>query len=497
MTGGAGAAPVAPGEVSGSDSEQVRDGQPVQVTTVSQPAAPARTPTGALGALCLVQFVDVLGVTVVVTALPSMLAGVHAPPAAGSLVATGYAMFFGGLLMFGARLGDRLGHRRTILLGLAAFAVGALLAAVAPSIAVLTAGRCVQGAAAATAVPSALRLLTSLTESEPARARAVAAWSAAGAAAGASGFVVGGVVTDLAGWRVIFWALLPTAALLALAVVRTVPPDRREGPGRPLNARSSLLLTASVMALVVGTTALAERGHRGLGAALVVVAAALAVALAAADRRASAPLLPPHLLAQPRLRRGAMGSFLNTATTSSAATLVTLYLQDTQGRSPLAAAATLVPFSLAVVLGSALAPAAIRRAGRERVAAAGLALIAAANVTLIAVAAAIPAIGACTALSGFGIGLSSVAATSLGTDVPEADRAAASGIVNTAAQLGTAIGVAALLLVAAASTGVPGADTGAPSVAWAVAAAVAAAGAAGFAVLRGVRPTKSGACPSR
>jgi MFS family permease len=131
------------------------------------------------------------------------------------------------------------------------------------------------------------------------------------------------------------------------------------------------------------------------------------------------------------------------------------------------------------------------------VAAIGLALIAASDAALIAVAPVVPGIGVCTAVAGFGIGLSSVAATSLGTDVSEDDRATASGIVNTAAQLGTAIGVAAVLLVAAASTGVPSADTGAPSVAWAVAAALAAAGAATYAVLRRVRPGPPGDGPSK
>jgi MFS family permease len=75
--------------------------------------APGQVP--AVAALCLVQFVDVLGVTVVVTALPSRLGSLHAPASAGSLLSTGYAMFFGGLLMLGARLGDRYGHRRVVL----------------------------------------------------------------------------------------------------------------------------------------------------------------------------------------------------------------------------------------------------------------------------------------------------------------------------------------------------------------------------------------------
>ena len=97
-------------------------------------AGSARRAGVAVAALCLVQFMDVLGVTVVVTSLPAMLASLHAPESYGSLIATGYAMFFGGLLMLGARLGDRYGHRRTILVSLAVFAVGAAVAATAPSV---------------------------------------------------------------------------------------------------------------------------------------------------------------------------------------------------------------------------------------------------------------------------------------------------------------------------------------------------------------------------
>src|ERR1700761_2123370 len=148
--------------------------------------------------LCLVQFVDVLGVTVMVRALPAMLSDLHTSADAASLISTGYAMFFGGLLMLGARLGDRFGHRRIILTGLAIFAVAAVLGATASSVVVLTAARCLQGGAAAVSVPSALRLLTTLTSDGVQRQRAVALWSAAGAAAGASGFVIGGVVTELA-----------------------------------------------------------------------------------------------------------------------------------------------------------------------------------------------------------------------------------------------------------------------------------------------------------
>ena len=189
-------------------------------------ASGTRTVRLGVVSLCLVQFVDVLGVTVMVTALPAMLSDLHASPDAASLISTGYAMFFGGLLMFGARLGDRFGHRRIIFTGLAIFTVAAVVGATAPSVVVLTAARCLQGAAAALSVPSALRLLTTITSDGPQRERAIAGWSASGAAAGASGFVVGGVVTYLVGWRAVFWAYVAVAVLLAVAIRRSVPPIR-------------------------------------------------------------------------------------------------------------------------------------------------------------------------------------------------------------------------------------------------------------------------------
>ena len=443
-----------------------------------------RNTSVAITALCSVQFVDVLGVTVVVAALPRMLADLNAPASAGSVVSGGYAMFFGGLLMLGARLGDRFGHRRIITASLAVCAAGALLGAVAGSVVLLTAARCLQGAAAAASVPSALRLLTTLTPAGPRRRRAIAAWSAAGASAGASGFAVGGVVTDLASWRLVFWAYLPLAAALAAAVVYSVPRDRDRdrGPGLAgsLNAPAALAFTAAVMAVVVGTTVIARPGQRAAGVAIVLLAAPLAVVFVRADRRAAAPLLPAAALRIPPLRRGAAGAFLNTAATSSAMTLATLYLQDTLHRSPLQAAATLVPFSLAVVVGSVVAAPALRRIRPQPAMATGLAVIAAADAALTAAAANGWALAACVAMAGAGLGLSSVAATTLGTAVPGTLRGTASGIINTAAQLGTATGIAVLLLIAAATTGPPGPGTGAPVIAWATAAATAAAGTLAF-----------------
>lgn len=449
--------------------------------------------TGAVAALCLIQFVDVMGVTVVVTALPQMLGDVGAAPSDSTIVATGYAMFFGGLLMFGARLGDRFGHRRCIFGSLAAFAAGSLLTAVATSSLLLSAGRCVQGAAAAVAVPSALRLLTSVAADDRQRARAVAAWSAAGAAAGASGFVVGGLVSAVGSWRLIFWMLLAVSAVLTVAVARFVPAHATGRGGGALNVTGSVLLTLAVMLAVVGATFVGEASRRAVGGLLLVGAAVAAALFAAADRRSGAPLLPSDVLRLPQLRRGAGGAFFNTVTVS-VVTLITLHLQGALGRTPLEAAATLLPLSLAVIPGSAAAARLMSRLPGEHVAAAGLALIAVGIGSSLLAPAAAALVGAGMAVTGFGLGLSSVATTSLATDVPERPRATAAGLVNTSAQLGTAIGTAVLLLIAAATTGVPGATDRTPTIAWAAAALLALAAATCFARLP-IRAEGAGTTP--
>ena len=195
-----------------------------------------------------------------------------------------------------------------------------------------------QGAAAATAVPSALHLLISVAGTERRRARAMAAWSAAGAAAGAAGLVVGGLVTAAGSWRAIFWALLGFAVVQALGVVALIPPDRRGRARPPLNLLGSTLLTATIMAAVVGATLLGEPGHRAGGAALLGAAVLVGAGFVLVDRRSAGPLLPRDVLARPSVRRGTAGAFVNTATTSSAAILVTLYLQSTLGLTPVQAA---------------------------------------------------------------------------------------------------------------------------------------------------------------
>ncbi|MCW2597724.1 MAG: transporter, partial [Jatrophihabitans sp.] len=373
----------------------------------------------AVTALCLVQFVDVLGVTVVITALPSMLNDLGSSASSATPIVTGYAMFFGGLLMLGARLGDRYGHRTVLVAGLAVFALGSLVAAIAGSLFWLVVARCIQGAAAAGSVPSALRLLSAVTADEGERRRALAAWSASGAAAGACGLILGGVLTDIAGWRLLFWLNLPLAAGLVVAVLRAAPalPATRR---KRLDLLGAAVLTLAVMGLVLGCALLEQSGRMGTGLALTGAGVVLSILFALVERRSAEPLLPGAAIRNRRLRVGAAVSALNTASTSSAITLVTLYLQDTRGASPAAAGFALLPFSLLVVLAAGVASARLmRRAGPRVAAAIGLGLIAVSDVGLLSSSTAVWLLVVSLGFGGVGLGLASVAATTIGTAVPE------------------------------------------------------------------------------
>jgi MFS family permease len=207
--------------------------------------------------LCLVQFVDVLGVTSATTAIPAILTGLDAPASAAGPLATVYAMFFGGVLILGARLGDRFGHRRILLVGVGLFGLVSVLGATASlwggaALAAVLVARALQGAAAALSVPSALRLLLAATPEPERRRGALAGWSATGAAAGASGFLVGGLLVQAFGWPAVFWVNLPLAAALAAGILTTVAALREHTERVPLDLPGAALLILAVMAVIAG-----------------------------------------------------------------------------------------------------------------------------------------------------------------------------------------------------------------------------------------------------
>lgn len=408
---------------------------------------------GAVFVLCLVQFVDVLGVTSATTAIPTILSGLDAPASAAGPLATVYAMFFGGLLILGARLGDRYGHRRILLVGIVLFGAVSVLGGTAGlwdggAFAVVLAARAVQGAAAAFSVPSALRLLLSATPEAPRRRSALAAWSASGAAAGASGFLVGGLLVQAFGWPAVFWVNLPLAILLLTSILVTVDAARDLTERVPLDALGALLLIAAVMAVIAGAAWIEQPPTRTLGLVSVGVGVVLALLLALRLRMARSPLIPTDAFRSRPLRHGTALSFVNTATTSSTAVLATLFLQERLGLPPVAAGLTLMALSVAVVLASLSTRALLARLSPYTVSGIGIGAIAAGCLLLAATVGTWWGVLVGVAIAGAGLGLSSVAATTIGTTVPEHLAGSASGILNTGAQLGTALGTSAIVLIA-------------------------------------------------
>jgi EmrB/QacA subfamily drug resistance transporter len=401
--------------------------------------------------LCLAQFVAVLDGTVVLVALPAV--GRDLGLAGGGLqwVVTAYVLAFAGCLLLAGRLADALGRRRVFVAGLALFTAASLACGVAPDATLLLAARAVQGLGAALAAPAALAMIVDAFEEGPPRERAVAAWTGVAAVGGAAGLVLGGVIAELLGWRWIFLVNVPAGALALALAPRILPAHRGTGMSRGLDLPGAAAATGG-LALLVLALASAEQHEAFTATALAALggAAALLAALAWRERTAAHPLLPPALLAVRPLLAATLTGALLTAATSGGAVLVSLYLQDELRLSPAAAGLVLLPFSVCAAAGSALAG---RLPGSPRASiASGVGLVAAGS----ALAAAHPAtvtLAGWGVLCGLGIGVASVAATTLGTSaVGERDRGTAAGLLNTAAQVGTALGIAALVLVAGAAS---------------------------------------------
>jgi predicted MFS family arabinose efflux permease len=305
---------------------------------------------------------------------------------------------------------------------------------------------------------------------------ALAAWSATGAVAGVLGYVIGGVLTDVFGWRAIYAVYAPIGVFLLAGVFLCVPslaaPDRQ----RRLDLAGAVLLLAAVMALIVGASLVERPRLHAVGFGSLAAGALLILAFIWQQRRTSTPLIPSAAARSRHLRAGSLVSFINTATTSSAGVLATLLLQQNLGLNPLQAAFTLMPFSFAVIAGSVLSRPLSAELSDQRLCSVGLGGIAGGNLVLAITAGNIAGLVSGLIVAGVGLGIAAVAATSLGTRVSADLTGSATGLLNTAAQLGTALGVAALVTIASIAS--PPAGT---AIAWAAGAAV--AGLAGLSML--------------
>jgi MFS family permease len=394
--------------------------------------------------LCLAQFVDVLGVTIAVVGLPEIGRGLGGSGAATQWVVSGYALLFGGFLIPAGRFGDRFGHRRIFLAGVLAFAAASLVAGLAPTLLLVVVARAVQGLAAAFVVPSAFALLLVLTAEGPERVKAVGWWTATAAAGGAAGFLCGGVLVQTMGWRAVFLVNVPVCVVVLALAPRLIAAGGAPRRRVPLDLPGAVLVTGGLLA-----------GIASLSDVVPMVTAPLAVVLlaafAAVELRTANPLVPARLVGSLRFCSALAAAFALTFATTPASVVGTAFFQSAQGLSAGLTGVLFAPFSLGVVLGSTIAARLLGRLGDRVIAAAGFGVVVLALVVgAVAMGAASTALFAVSlAVSGCGLGVASVAATRAGTDVVgDDDRGIASGLLNTAPQLGSAIGTAVIGAVA-------------------------------------------------
>jgi DHA2 family methylenomycin A resistance protein-like MFS transporter len=309
-------------------------------------ASPARSRLAFAG-LAVGNLLVLLDTSVLNVAVPDLRRSLHPSAAALPWAVDAYTVVFAGLLLTAGVFADRWGARRVYVGALAAFAALSALCATAPNVGLLIAGRALLGAAGAGLVPASLALLIALNPDPARRTRAIGAWAALSGLGAAAGPVLGGGLVELGGWRLVF-LVNPPIALAALLLARRLPTT----PGRATRALDRPGLLLSTGALGALTFGLVEAGIQGWGAppawGPIVLALVGFVALAVVERRVAAPLLPPALLALPRVRAALVAAAVSCFAFFGGMYLIDVWLQQAQGRSPLGAGLASLPLTFPV-----------------------------------------------------------------------------------------------------------------------------------------------------
>jgi EmrB/QacA subfamily drug resistance transporter len=411
-----------------------------------------------LALLAATQFCLILDAAVVGVALPAIARDLGFGPSALSWVVNAYILAFGGFLLLGGRVADRLGRRRVFATSAALFAVASAIGALAQSEAWLVAARAGQGLAAAFMSPAALSLLLTVFEDARSRQHALGIWAGVSAAGGAAGFLIGGVLVEALGWRSVMYANIPLGIGIAWLAPRLLPASAPAGARAGFDVAGAASVTAG---LAIGIFALIHAGESGWTSpatlAAGVLAATLLIAFVVIERRSAEPLVPLDIFRRRSYATANGVAALVTMAVTPMFFFLTLFTQDVLGYSALAAGLAQLPLSLAISGAAIVAPRLIGRVGVHAALAAGLVLLASGMLVLARLpdsAGYVPDIVAAFLLVGPGAGTVWVAATAAATAGASAeDSGLYSGIVSTAQQLGSAVGLAILATVAANAAG--------------------------------------------
>ncbi|MFJ4683083.1 MFS transporter [Streptomyces sp. NPDC088789] len=405
---------------------------------------------------CAGQFLVVLDVSVVNVALPSMRADLGLSGPGLQWVVNAYAIAFAGFMLLGGRVADLYGRKRMFLVGLAVFTLASLGGGLAQEGWHLLAARAAQGLGAAVLAPATLTILTATVPEGPARARAIATWAAVGAGGGAAGGLVGGLLVEGLSWRWVLLINVPVGAVALLLALRWLP-ESRAGERRRLDLPGALLVTAGLAVLAYGIAQTEAEGWTATATLVPLVAGLVLLALfVAVEARTRTALMPLGLFRVRSVSSANVGMLICGSATFSMWFFMTLYAQNVLGYSPLEAGLAQAPTSLAVIVGSKVAPRLMRGIGARPVAVLG-ALVAAAGFawqsTMTADGGYVTAILLPGVLMMLGAGLATTPLTSLATTGVSAGEAGlVSGLVNTSRTMGGSLGLAVMSTVAATRT---------------------------------------------
>lgn len=390
-------------------------------------------------------FVGLIDANAVNLALPAVRGDLGGGISGAQWTIDAYNVAFAALLLTSGSLGDRFGRRRVLRAGLTVFLAASLMCAVAPSLTVLLVARAVQGAGAALMLPQGLAIAAAAFPDPVQRGRATAAWAMAAALSTALGPILGGVLTDTAGWRYIFWLNVPIG-MVALLMTVVYLPESRDDEAERIDVRGQTLamvgLGALTIVLVEGRTATAA-----WVAVMAAVAVAAIAAFVAGQRRAARPMLPLDLFRSHRLTAALVATFTMTFGIYGLLLVNTFVFQQQRGVSALATAVWFLPMPVTYLMLIAAVNSLHRRIGPRLPMTAGLCLMA---VGLLLYAAAGPhaevwLLEASFVVAGVGLALNTGPAVGLAMAAVPLQRAGlASGVVNLARLTGITVGVAVL-----------------------------------------------------
>jgi DHA2 family methylenomycin A resistance protein-like MFS transporter len=415
----------------------------------AQKQAPSRWPL--ITALRGGYFLVLLGVTVVNVALPQIGASLRAGRGGLTWVVDAYTIPLASLLLICGAIGDRIGHRQVVIAGFAGFGAASVLCALAPNMAVLVAGRALQGIGAALVLSGSLALLTSAVTAERARARVVGIWAAVGGMALPAGLLAGGMLVQAAGWRAVFWPSVPVIVLALAPIIRLPRQQPHPSTGNRVDWVGAVLLAITVGGMV---TAIIEVRARPMLAGIAAAVAVLAgVTCWRVERRAVQPLLRVSIGARLPLAAACAVAELMNLCALGALFLLTQIFQGVHHLRPMAAGLLLVPAMLPLPLLGVLAGRLTGRYGPWQTSALGL-IVAAAGFAGMAASVAqpvYPVLLSALAIWGIGLGILTPAIVTAALRAAPDAAGIASGASNTARQIGAALGVAAFGTIAAST----------------------------------------------